>query len=285
MVYRHTERFLHPGLVEEAHPIVRREGVRERVRDVVRTVLSGLEIRLHGQLAAGSRSHSAECVDLVNVAVLVRIEGPCGYLADVDAIEDAPSLVELVLAALVLGFVDGANAISIIVREVRVRCVLIEVVDATYFDKSAVLPLLRGPWRRSGGWPTVDDSKGVHMQVVHARPFQGAIRNELVLPHEIAGEGRTVLAAIGLGEETDLLVVRFVSAKPISSATVAASKRLQLLFKPLPQGQSNRALLSDQFSGRTVCAKCQNATAACAVVFAVCLIFWLPCVPTKNELF
>ena len=75
-------------------------------------------------------------------------------------------------------------------------------------------------WRGVPGWEvgglgsflesTVDDAQSIHMKVMHSGTGQCAVGDELVLLYEIAGESWSVLPAIRLGEETDLLVVWLV---------------------------------------------------------------------------
>ena len=51
------------------------------------------------------------------------------------------------------------------------------------------------------------------MQVVEARSGQSAVGDELVLLDEVAGERGSVFTAVGLGEETDFLVVWLVGGE------------------------------------------------------------------------
>lgn len=51
------------------------------------------------------------------------------------------------------------------------------------------------------------------MDVMSAGPGKGAVCNELVLLQEVARKGRSVFAAVGFGEEGDLLVVGLVGRK------------------------------------------------------------------------
>ena len=136
MIDRHPQRLLHPRPIQIPRPIVRRERVSARMRNIVGTVLPALEIQLERQARGGIGGVLAELDHGLDVTALVGVESSRGGLASGDLREDAVRFVQLVELAGIFGAVDGLDAVGVVVFEFGVRGLLVEGVNAACKKRS-----------------------------------------------------------------------------------------------------------------------------------------------------
>lgn len=152
---------------------LRRERVCERVCDIEPAELLVVEIGRVGHIASMIRGLLAVFIDALQVAIVFWIRLQLQSTAFLGLVLQSSFPGQFVHGVVVLFFGVGLDSVRVVPCELDVRFSFVEVIYAA-----------------------IDDSEGIHVEIMQAGTRESAIVDELVLPHEVAHESWTVTAAV-----------------------------------------------------------------------------------------